>query len=113
MKKLFVSVPKEGRHLDAIKESVQKMKKIAECFEGEELELLNRYAYDFPPEKCNMHIWDFAKSIEQMAQAAVFIGILEPHEWRECEAENYVASLYGIKQYMIAPELALLEDINY
>lgn len=113
MKKLFVSVPMDGRHLDAIKESVQKMKKIAECFEGEELELLNRYANDCPPNNCNVYIWLLAKSIELMAQADVFIGILEPHEWRECEIENKIASSYGIKQYMIAPRFALLEDINY
>ena len=43
MKKLFVSVPMKGRTEKEIKESIQKMKKIAEIYEGEELELIDSY----------------------------------------------------------------------
>ena len=42
MKKLFVSVPMEGRTEEEIKTSIQKMKKIAEAYEREELELIDR-----------------------------------------------------------------------
>lgn len=41
MKKLFVSVPMKGRTEEEIKASIQKMKKIAEIYEGEELELID------------------------------------------------------------------------
>lgn len=43
MKKLFVSVPMKGRTETEIKASIQKMKKIAEVYEGEELELIDSY----------------------------------------------------------------------
>ena len=36
MKKLFVSVPMRGRTEDEIRVSIEKMKKIAEIYEGEE-----------------------------------------------------------------------------
>lgn len=41
MKKLFVSVPMKGRTEEEIKASIQKMKKIAEICEGEDLELID------------------------------------------------------------------------
>ena len=46
MKKLFVSVPMKGRTEEEIKASIQKMKKIAEIYEGEELELIESYIED-------------------------------------------------------------------
>ena len=46
MKKLFVSVPMKGRTEEEIKASIQKMKKIAEIYEGEELELIDSYIED-------------------------------------------------------------------
>lgn len=49
MKKLFVSVPMKGRTEKEIKVSIQKMKKIAEIYEGEELELIDSYIEDNPP----------------------------------------------------------------
>ena len=49
MKKLFVSVPMKGRTEEEIKASIQKMKKIAEIYEGEELELIDSYIEDNPP----------------------------------------------------------------
>ena len=48
MKKLFVSVPMKGRTEEEIKASIQKMKKIAEIYEGEELELIDSYIEDNP-----------------------------------------------------------------
>ena len=48
MKKLFVSVPTKGRTEEEIKSSIQKMKKIAQICEGEELELIDSYIEDNP-----------------------------------------------------------------
>ena len=49
MKKLFVSVPMKGRTEEEIKASIQKMKKIAEIYEGEELKLIDSYTKSTPP----------------------------------------------------------------
>ena len=75
MKKLFVSVPMKGRTEEEIKASIQKMKKIAEVYEGEELELIDSYIEDNPPQNKNQAVWYLGESIKKLAQADVFIGI--------------------------------------
>lgn len=57
MKKLFVSVPMKGRTEEEIKASIQKMKKIAEIYEGEELELIDSYIEDNPPKDSKEAVW--------------------------------------------------------
>lgn len=99
MKRLFVSVPMKGRTEVEIKASIQKMKKIAEIYEGEELELIDSYIEEEEPENCNRGIWYLAKSIERLARSDVFIGIDETYDWRGCEVEDRTAFLYGIKRY--------------
>ena len=100
MKKLFVSVPMRGRTEDEIRVSIEKMKKIAEIYEGEELELIDSYIGENPPESItNNGVWYLAKSLEMLAEADVFIGISDDWNWRGCETESRVASSYGIKCY--------------
>ena len=101
MKRLFVSVPMKGRTEVEIKASIQKMKKIAEIYEGDELELINSYIEEEEPENCNRGIWYLAKSIEKLARSDVFIGINEIYDWRGCEVEDRTAFMYGIKRYTI------------
>ena len=57
MKKLFVSVPMKGRTETEIKASIQKMKKIAETYEGEELELIDSYVEGNPPKDNHQSVW--------------------------------------------------------
>lgn len=101
MKRLFVSVPMKGRTEAEIKASIQKMKKIAEIYEGEELELIDSYIEEEEPENCNRGIWYLAKSIEMLSYADVFIGIGDGYDWRGCDIENKAALAYGIKSYTI------------
>ena len=103
MKKLFVSVPMAGRAKDEILESIEKMHRIAEIYEGEELELMHTYIEDNPPEGVNDKVWYLAKSIEKLAAADVFIGICDSWEWKGCEVESQVARSYGIKSYEVRP----------
>ena len=76
MKKLFVSVPMKGRTEEEIKASIQKMKKIAEIYEGEELELIDSYIEDNPPQNNNEAVWYLGESLKKLAQADVFVGML-------------------------------------
>jgi hypothetical protein len=111
MKKLFISVPMKGRTEEEIKASIQKMKKIAEIYEGEELELIDSYIEDNPPKGNNEAIFYLGESIKKLAQADVFVGICESYEWSGCRIENITAESYGIKSYAI-PARCVIENYN-
>lgn len=111
MKKLFVSVPMKGRTEEEIKASIQKMKKIAEIYEGEELELIDSYIEDNPPKDSKEAVWYLGESLKKLAQADVFIGINDAWDWNRCYIENDVASRYGIKNYHI-PAQYVINDYN-
>lgn len=111
MKKLFVSVPMKGRTEEEIKASIQKMKKIAEIYEGEELELIDSYIEDNPPKDSKEAVWYLGESIKNLAQADVFMGICEIYDWNGCCIEMETANKYGIKAYTI-PVRYVIDDYN-
>lgn len=104
MKKLFVSMPMKGRTEEEIKKSIQKMKKIAEIYEGEELELIDSYIEDNPPKNNNEAVWYLGESLKKLAQADVFIGIAENYDWSGCYIERETAERYGVKMHTIFAE---------
>jgi hypothetical protein len=101
MKKLFVSVPTKGRTEEEIKTSIQKMKKIAEIYEGEELELIDSYIEDNPPKDSKEAVWYLGESLKKLAQADVFVGIDEAYDWNDCCIEKDTAYRYGIKMHIV------------
>lgn len=101
MKKLFVSVPMKGRTEEEIKASIQKMKKIAEIYEGEELELIDSYIEDNPPKDSKEAVWYLGESLKKLAQADVFVGIAEDYDWSGCCIERQTAEKYGLKMYIV------------
>ena len=111
MKKLFVSVPMKGRTEEEIKASIQKMKKLAEIYEGEELELIDSYIEDNPPKDSKEAVWYLGESLKKLAQADVFIGIDEAYDWDGCYIERDTAQRYGIKTY-IASVRHVIDDYN-
>lgn len=111
MKKLFISVPMKGRTEEEIKASIQKMKKVAEIYEGEELELIDSYVEDNPPKGNNQAIWFLGESLKKLAQADVFMGICESYDWNGCCIERETADKYGIKAYTI-PVKYVIDDYN-
>lgn len=111
MKKIFVSVPMKGRTGEEIKASIQKMKKIAEIYEGEELELIDSYIEDNPPKDSKEAVWYLGESLKKLAQADVLIGICESYDWNGCHIERQTAETYGIKAYMI-PVRYVIDDYN-
>lgn len=111
MKKLFVSVPMNGRSEDEIKASIQKMKKIAEIYEAEELELIDSYIEDNPPKDSKEAVWYLGESLKKLAQADVFMGICESYDWRDCQIERETAEKYGIKSYVL-PAKYVIDDYN-
>lgn len=111
MKKLFVSVPMKGRTEEEIKASIQKMKKIAEIYEGEELELIDSYIEDNPPKDSKEAVWYLGESLKKLAQADVFVGIDEAYDWNGCYIERDTAQRYGIKTY-IASVRHVIDNYN-
>ena len=101
MKKLFVSVPMKGKTQEEIKASIEKLKNIAEVYEGEDLELIDSYIEGSPPKDINEAVWYLGESLKKLAQADVFIGISESSSRNGCYIEYEVAIRYGIKHYCI------------
>jgi hypothetical protein len=105
MKKLFVSVPMKGRTEEEIKCSITKMHRIAEAYEGEELELIDSWVEEAPPADCNKSAWYLGKSIEKLAMADIFIGIRETTGWAGCQIEADTAQAYNIKRYFVDTDI--------
>lgn len=118
MKKLFISCPMRGRTEEAIKQSMEKMHKIAEIVFGEELEVIDSYINEKPECKRNA-IWCLGVSLELMADADYFIG---PADWFAesfdgCSIEREVARRYDIPRTHVncrelMPDLAEIEQRN-
>lgn len=97
-------MPMKGRTEEEIKKSIQKMKKIAEIYEGEELELIDSYIEDNPPKDSKEAVWYLGESLKKLAQADVFMGICESYDWSGCYIERKTAERYDIKTYACSAE---------
>lgn len=109
MKKLFVSVPMKGRTEEEIRKSIEKMRKIAEIYEGEELELIDSYIEHNPPKDCQQAVWYLGESLKKLSEADVFVTIDETWSWDGCRTERDVAERYGIKRHII-PALSVIDN---
>lgn len=107
MKKLFVSVPMKGRTEEEIKASIQKMKTIAEAYEGEQLELIDSNIEDNAPKNANPPVWYLGKSLEKLFEADIFIGIDDDYNWSGCYIERIAAQRYGIKEYHVPADCVI------
>jgi len=107
MKKLFVSVPMKGSIKLEIKYSIAKMHRIAEAYEGEELELIDSWVDEAPPADCNRSAWYLGKSIEKLATADVFIGVSDLSGWPGCKIESDVARAYDVKSYSVDTKIVV------
>lgn len=111
MKKIFVSAPMKGRAEEEIRKTIDKMKNIAEIYEGEEMELIDSYIEDNPPKDSKEAVWYLGESLKKLAQADVFIGIRESFDLNGCQIERETAEKYGIKAYAI-PVRYVIDDYN-
>lgn len=96
MKKLFISVPMKGRTEENIRKSMAKMHKIAEIVFDQELEVIDSYIEDNPPENVNRPVWFLGESIKMLSEADYFIGVEWQDFWKGCLIENDVVRFYGI-----------------
>lgn len=111
MKKLFISCPMKGRTDEAIKESMEKMHKIAEIIFGEELEAINSFIPKDAPETRHVPVYYLGRSIQMLADADYFIGVNE-YFYSGCNIERQIACEYGIPMTLI-PAYQLMPDIKH
>lgn len=97
MKKLFISCPMKGRTEENIRNSMDRMHKLAEIIFDQKLEVIPTYIEDAPPKSNNQALWYLGKSIELMAEADYFIGVDYTECFKGCNAERNIARDYGIK----------------
>lgn len=109
MKKLFISVPMRDRTEEAIKYSMEKMKKIAEAIFEEDLEVIDSYNAGNESENPLVCL---GQSIALMADADYFIGIVEYGYpcYRGCTIEHIVADEYGIEHFLVPEDIVFMAD---
>lgn len=101
MKKLFISCPMRGRTNEAIAESHERMKRIAEAVFNEELEIIDSIVSETPPKDHKEAMWYLGKSIEKLAEADYFIGIGYSDYFKGCCIEDSIANKYGIPVFEV------------
>lgn len=103
--KLFISCPMKGRTEENIKKSFEVMKRTAEAYIGETLEVVNPYepkTFESDADR----IRSLSDSIRLMAEADYFITFENYFDYRGCSVENQVAALYGLKRVLAMTKLA-------
>ena len=96
-KKLFVSIPMKDRTPEDIKNSMEKMHKLAELILNEEFELINSYIEEADsPSNPRDAIKYLGMSIQKLAEADYMIGLAEIDNNNGCLIEREIALRYGI-----------------
>lgn len=85
-----------NRTEEAIRESMDKMHKIAEATLGEEVEVIQSYIKDNPPENSKQAVWYLGESIKKLSEADVCICLDEDWDYVGCHSERSIARAYGI-----------------
>lgn len=101
--KLFISCPTKGRTVENIKKSFEVLKRTAEAYTGEVLEVVNPYEPKFFENDAD-HIRSLGDSIKMMADADYFITIEKFWKHTECGVENNIAGEYGVKRMLAMTE---------
>ena len=116
MKKLFISCPMKGRTDEAIVATREAMRKIAEEFFGEELEVIPNFipAPKDLPEGTNQSIWCLGRSIQMMAEADYFICVAGVNVvYHGCDVELSAAAVYDIpRTYINHNGFAACKDVT-
>lgn len=117
MKKLFISCPMRGRKEEDIKNSFERMHRIAEAVFDEKLEVIDTFIQNDPPATKSIALWYLGESIKKMANADYFIGTKNCWTYSGCIVEKCVADLYDIPSFLIdlervAPDAEKVEPMT-
>lgn len=95
-KKLFISCPMKGRTEENIRNSMERMHKMAELVFNQELDVIPSYIEHTPPKDSNQAIWYLGESIKMLSEADYFVGVNYSSVFKGCTAERNIAHSYGI-----------------
>ena len=109
MKKIFISMPMQGREKEDIEASFSKVERVAEAILGEEVEVINPYKVKKAKEK---PLESLGKSLAKMAKADYTICLDDTWEYRGCEVERMAASSYGIQTIILNLEFICPDIIS-
>lgn len=109
--KLFISCPTKGRTEESIKKSFEVLKRTAEAYTGEVLEVVNPYEPKIFENDAD-HIRSLGDSIKLMADANYFITVDRFWEHTECGVENNIAGEYGVKRMLAMTEFAAPDVVD-
>ena len=103
--KLFISCPTKGRTEESIKKSFEVLKRTAEAYSGEVLEVVNQYGSKIFENDAD-RIRSMGDSIKLMADADYFITVDRFWEHTECGVENNIAGECGVQRMLAMTEFA-------
>ena len=96
MKKLYVSVPTEGRTHEAINNSIVRMHKVAEAIFDENLQIIATKDKAPKLEGERLNAWLVGESMQVISKADYFIGIYDSIYFEDCSREAEIARRCGI-----------------
>lgn len=108
MKKLFISCPMKGRTEENIRNSMERLHKIAEAYFDQELETIDSYIKNTPPENSKQSVWYLGESVKKMAEADYYIGVVNTAAFNGCYIENSVARAYNIPYFLV--DIGMMPD---
>ena len=118
MKKIYISVPMNGRSDDDIRASIDKMVKCTRILLDDEITVVNEFKpHHAVSDNIPMHhdVQALGESIALMSLADVFVTVDWGYESRGCDVERHVAGAYGfpiigLPPYLICPDLKPKEE---
>ena len=96
MKKLFISQPMRDKTEEQIFQERDRAIIAASKDLGEEVELIDTYITEDPPEVSNQEIWYLGKSLILLAQADIAYFVKGWKDYRGCKCEHKAAIEYNI-----------------
>ena len=102
-KKVFISQPMSGKREREILEDRARILEYLSHYSiyEKDIDIINTYITDEPPENANVRLWYLGKTIELLAQADLVIFAENWAKARGCRIERECAKIYHIPSVVI------------
>lgn len=102
-KKVFISLPMSGKREREINECKQQILEHLAHFAiyEDEIDVIDTYITDDPPEGSNVRLWYLGKTIELLAQADIVVFAKDWEKARGCRIERKCAKIYHVPAIII------------
>lgn len=102
-KKVFISLPMSGKREREIKEDKASILEHLAHFSiyENEIDIIDTYIKEEPPEGSNVRLWYLGKTIELLAQADIVVFAKNWEKARGCRIERECAKIYHVPAIII------------